>query len=74
MCNCIKDTNKVLEERGLNTRLDIPIMFNRGNGNLGSSPQVLIKTKKADTTKREKPIKLFASYCPFCGEKYPDQQ
>jgi hypothetical protein len=70
MCNCIIEMQKALEESNKNTMLDIPITFS-SNGQLKAN-RVMISTCKRDNSKREKPIKLLPSYCPFCGEKYED--
>lgn len=68
MCNCHLLVDQQLEEKGSNTRLDIPLVFHQGQV---STHIVSITTCKRDIKKREKPIKVFATYCPFCGEKYP---
>ena len=70
MCNCIELINKSMKDRGYNTELDIPF---------GISPtlnefiheRVKVATKKADESiRRGRPISVFASFCPFCGESY----
>jgi hypothetical protein len=72
MCDCIDKINEALEKQGTNTMLDIPIMLNRtGSDNvLASAKRVKIMTCKRDSSNRKKPMQMFASYCPFCGEKY----
>lgn len=74
MCDCIEMTNKDLQENHIefNTRIHIPIVFDFKNG-LCKEPQAMIVTEKLDDKKRVKPIKLFASYCPFCGKKYKEE-
>ena len=66
MCDCIELTNKELKK--YNTRLVIQILFNMQ----GLSPveKVVCATEKDDPRNRRKPAKIFATYCPFCGEKY----
>jgi len=73
MCDCIEMTNKDLKENHpeFNTRVHVPIVFNFKDGVCKES-KAMIVTEKLDDKKRIKPIKLFASYCPFCGEKYED--
>jgi hypothetical protein len=72
MCNCIEKTNKSLKEHPeWNTTLDIPFTWDK-KGAL-SADKVTISTMKADDRNRQKPIRLFASYCPFCGEKYKEK-
>jgi len=68
ICNCIVEVNKHLEEMGKNTQLDIPITWN-GAGKV-QADRISIMTRKADDTKREKPIEIIPAYCPFCGERY----
>ncbi len=64
-CNCIKELNICLAEKGINTKIEI-LLF---------GPQVaIIRTVKADDNKREKPCLIVASYCPFCGKKISDEQ
>jgi hypothetical protein len=68
MCNCIEKVEKKLLESGTNTKLDIPITLS-ANHDL-SANRVTISTCKRDEKKREKPTRMFASYCPFCGLPY----
>lgn len=70
MCNCIDMSVKALEEKKINTSLVIPITF-RTDGKV-SADRLTVGTEKRDFSKREKPVTIFASFCPFCGEKYPD--
>ena len=69
-----KETNKSMKEEHpeWNTVLNIPISFNYHTGELHTS-RVIVSTMKLDEKKRIKPISLFASYCPFCGEKYEQE-
>ena len=60
MCTCIEDSNKFLSDR--NTRITIPLF---------GTQRPFVQTEKLDDFKRGKPTMIFASYCPFCGEKYP---
>jgi len=63
MCDCIATTNAFLKDR--NTQILVP-MF---------GPQrPFVETVKLDDKKRGKPAMMFASNCPFCGEKYPDSK
>jgi hypothetical protein len=71
MCDCIEKINKALDEQGTNTMLNIPIILNRNADNvLSSAARVKIVTYKRDDSIRKGPFSMFASYCPFCGEKY----
>lgn len=68
MCDCINAINAKLVEADINTMLDIPIAWSVDEGL--STKGVLIATAKRDKTKRQKPSRLYASYCPFCGQSY----
>ena len=65
MCKCIDEVNVRLEE--YNTRLVIPLVFSIS----GSPKMVIVATEKIETKKRGKPMRLYATYCPFCGSPYP---
>lgn len=68
MCNCIEEMQAKLKETGRNTQLDIPIVWDR-SGSLRTE-RVAIKVCKLEESKREKPLPILPSYCPFCGEPY----
>jgi hypothetical protein len=60
MCDCISTVNAMLSDH--NTRITIPLI----------GPQLpFVQTEKLDEKRRGKPSFMFASFCPFCGEKYP---
>jgi len=69
MCTCIDDAEKQLLESGRNTKLDIPITFSLTGKGL-SANRVTVSTCKRDDKKREKPLRMFAAFCPFCGQAY----
>ena len=71
MCDCAKLIQDELEKNGSNTMLDIPILFNFEKGT-SRTDKVKIVTTKRDSRKREKAKSFFATFCPFCGEKYPE--
>ena len=63
MCECIARVNKHLAE--FNSVIELP----------WAGPQrPFVLTMKKDEKKRGKPKMMFASYCPFCGEKYPEPE
>jgi hypothetical protein len=60
-CDCIKSVNEKLAFH--NSRINIPLF----------GPKLpFIETIKLDEKKRGKPTKMFATFCPFCGTKFPD--
>ncbi len=69
MCECTDRVNKLLEERTSNTMLNIPMFVVKG-----VAVRVFVETMKRDEKKRGRPEKLFANFCPFCGEKYEDSK
>jgi hypothetical protein len=63
MCDCIQDVNKFLAEH--NTKIELPWF----------GPQrPFVQTIKLHERPRSKPKLMFASFCPFCGEKYPEAE
>ena len=63
MCNCIQVINNELAERKTNT--EIHVLFT-----MSKIVRVCIETEKIDGNKRGKPMKVFATFCPFCGTEY----
>jgi hypothetical protein len=62
VCNCISKVNEMLSDH--NARLLVPIF----------GPQrPFLATDKVDSKKRGKPPAMFPTFCPFCGEKYEDE-
>jgi hypothetical protein len=73
MCNCIELSEKALIEHGdNNTALAIPIVFHTDGKE--HPTRLTVGTEKRDPDKRQKPATIFASFCPFCGEKYEEPQ
>lgn len=64
-CNCIEVVNAELAPR--NTQIHLPMFV------MGGTPKPFVETIKLDEKKRVKPVKMFASFCPFCGVKYGDE-
>lgn len=64
ICDCVKLINADLAKRELpNTMIETPLF----------GPQItFVLTCKRHENVRSKPKRVFASYCPFCGEKYPN--
>lgn len=69
MCGCIEEVDKKLADRpDLNTRLSRAWNLETGQCS------VVLLTKKLDDKVRRKPVELYPSFCPFCGEPYPKPQ
>ena len=68
MCDCIDLVNAQLVDR--NTKLEIPILLSASMTSMQPSPAVVVSTVKRDEHAKTKPVKLFATFCPFCGERY----
>jgi hypothetical protein len=64
MCGCISDCDNRLREH--NTCL-VTTLFSRPE-------RVAIRTDKIVSKTRKGPVTLIASFCPFCGEKYPQME
>lgn len=71
MCDCIQKINELLKEGNMNSVLDVPVMVSSKTRELRATC-VCVSTIKDDPRKRGKPKRVFAIYCPFCGEKYPE--
>jgi hypothetical protein len=70
MCNCIRDINTKLKEGVVCLSATMPLTEN------GIS-RALIPLIRLDKwiieNRRNKPKDMIASFCPWCGEKYPTQ-
>lgn len=65
MCDCIKEVDEKLAER--NTRLTQAIVFGKHSGQT-----IMLQTEVVEKKRGARPTSVFLSYCPFCGEKYPE--
>jgi hypothetical protein len=70
MCNCVSKVNKLLSEH--NTVLDLVDTICMKTGRLEA--RMTVPVRRFDSKKRKGPIKVFATYCPMCGGKYPEAQ
>lgn len=62
-CNCIETMDAALAE--YNTSILIPMTV------VGSTPKPFVETVQLETGRgKKKAVKVFASFCPFCGVKY----
>lgn len=66
-CSCIDDINGLLKDR--NTELGLAFSINRQTGAVTET--VGIETIVSVKKRGAKPVRMLASYCPFCGAKYP---
>jgi hypothetical protein len=64
MCECAN---------GLNAKL-VDHNYRLTRNMLESNPPVLIEIHKIETRKRTPSMSCVASYCPFCGKKYPERK
>lgn len=62
MCDCIQTMNARLRDE--HNGVLITTLF--GN------PRAVIGTEKLDSKRRGKPPVAIASFCPFCGDRYPE--
>lgn len=61
MCDCARDLNENLK----------PMNYRLTRNLLEEEPPVLIEMHKIETKKRTPSHSCVATYCPFCGVKYP---
>lgn len=61
-CNCIERVDRKLTEYGVACET-----------NLLGPARAVISTYKLSGARKKAPV-LEASYCPFCGEKYPEKK
>lgn len=64
MCDCIRTIDKLLADKGTNTQLVVGLSLKDGPS------LATITTRKLDPSLRGKPVIMYATYCPFCGQKY----
>lgn len=64
MCDCVRKVNKLLAEH--NTVVEDCTVFSKA-GKVES--RLCVPTVRIDTKKRKGPMRVFASFCPMCGEK-----
>ena len=66
-CNCIALAGKKLEPH--NTRLIVSISLT------GACDRAVIATERIKSLRDNKrPLHVVATYCPFCGKKYPEEK
>jgi hypothetical protein len=65
-CTCVKQANKKLAAH--NTVIDTATLIQMPSGLMYET--MPIPTVKVDSSKRGRPLRVSATYCPFCGIKY----
>lgn len=70
MCNCIEEVSEKLKPHGCG--LDVPLIIPRDAKAPMPPAKVAVRTYRLDFNKRKTPALVVASFCPFCGEKYPE--
>ena len=66
MCDCIEKLNKQMAESNYNA------VVSQAIGIHGIIPNAIVLTEKLDKDVKRKPLSMFATFCPFCGEQYPE--
>jgi len=61
-CDCVDQIDAKLADR--NTKLNLEVF----------SERCVVESMKIDSKKRGAPVRVLASYCPFCGKKYPESE
>lgn len=69
MCDCVKAANKLLKTHG--TAIDTTLVFTP-EGKCES--RLCVPTHRIDGKKRAQPLRVFATFCPLCGEKIPEKE
>ena len=68
-CKCIEKMDKKLREEKNNS---IDIMFSVDNGPM----RCIVRTtqlNKGESNRKYPAVTVAATYCPFCGKKYPEK-
>lgn len=65
MCKCIEEVDKQLAAK--NTRVQLKEALNMRSGTIREA--LMVPTEKINSRKRAGPINVFATFCPFCGNR-----
>lgn len=76
MCNCIDELNEILENDSSpilnNTKVVSTFSL---DPNLGEfETRITILTEKRDIKNKNRAVIVSPSYCPFCGDKYHQEE
>jgi hypothetical protein len=64
MCDCIELLNKAYADKGINTQVSQAVAWD------GVIENAMVVVEKRNPRMHGKAVKIFASYCPFCGKRY----
>jgi hypothetical protein len=66
-CECVENVNEKMAEAGQNQRIAASFGLREGH----FVARAVIETERVDSKRRNRPPRLVATYCPFCGQEYP---
>jgi hypothetical protein len=77
MCDCLRRIDDAMIEAGNPTRA-VPVLFLDGSGPRASivsyvPEEAQPRAASGRIVRRIKPARFVATYCPWCGEKYPER-
>lgn len=71
MCDCITEVDKSMEEQKQGFRLALAMPYKQIRGRMILDCRAQVETERVDDGNRKKRVSIMATYCPFCGVKYP---
>lgn len=74
MCDCIKKITESLQEKYPGTAVGAMFLFDRETGKSRVTAAITMEDgpSQGRGKPRIKPPAIIPTYCPFCGQKYPD--
>lgn len=70
-CDCIDRTNEALRDR--NIRVSQGLILNQATGQLELTGASIVVESLPDAPKRRRLPHIFATFCPFCGQRYQEE-